>query len=462
MTASPIVAPARNAETSCSAGPSPAETLGRPALRVAFLCHSFKVHGGAEQLILSLAAGLAQRGHSVTVFTRDYDASHWGDPLALGFAVQEVHAANDYVDAASFRDWARVGHWLAPRLLGFDVIVANIVPSMMWWHYACVAAPGLRAIASVWYCHGFVGWFNPGATETHAVAAALDAACGHRISLYRKVIARLRTSGPLSVAMRAVRQVLTLGSPSFTQHMRKLECEIVPRFDRVLTNSDFTGQNVRKAFGVDTVTCHPGIPVEPISASDEADAGYILALARLDASKNVMTVLQAVAILRDKGTLPFAGLVVAGAGPGEADLRKFCCEHGLDSLVQFAGPVAGPDKDRLCERAALFVLPCLDEGFGLVFVEAGGHCVPAIGPDHGGPAEIIVPGETGWLVDPLDPAALASAILEAFSDRDRLSAFGVAAGKRAHGVFSEAAFVERFEQAVRTVVDSRRPGNRER
>src|SRR5207248_3634481 len=55
------------------------------------------------------------------------------------------------------------------------------------------------------------------------------------------------------------------------------------------------------------------------------------------------------------------------------------------------------------------------EGFGRVIVEAQAMGRPAIATDHGGARETIVPGITGWLVPPRDPAALAAAIDEALS-----------------------------------------------
>ena len=65
------------------------------------------------------------------------------------------------------------------------------------------------------------------------------------------------------------------------------------------------------------------------------------------------------------------------------------------------------------------------EGFGRVIVEAQAMGRPVVATDHGGARETIVPGVTGWLVPPRDPAALAAAIGEALSlgagERDALA-----------------------------------------
>lgn len=55
------------------------------------------------------------------------------------------------------------------------------------------------------------------------------------------------------------------------------------------------------------------------------------------------------------------------------------------------------------------------EGFGRVIVEAQAMGRPVIATDHGGARETIVPGATGWLVPPRDPATLAAALAEALA-----------------------------------------------
>src|SRR5205823_7531475 len=65
------------------------------------------------------------------------------------------------------------------------------------------------------------------------------------------------------------------------------------------------------------------------------------------------------------------------------------------------------------------------EGFGRVIVEAQAMGRPVIATDHGGARETIVPGITGWLVPPRDPAALAGAIGEALAlGREAQAALG--------------------------------------
>ena len=70
------------------------------------------------------------------------------------------------------------------------------------------------------------------------------------------------------------------------------------------------------------------------------------------------------------------------------------------------------------------------EGFGRVIAEAQAMGRPVIATDHGGAREIVLDGETGWLVPPGDPAALADAIARAISfdvaERGALAQRGIA------------------------------------
>ena len=70
----------------------------------------------------------------------------------------------------------------------------------------------------------------------------------------------------------------------------------------------------------------------------------------------------------------------------------------------------------LLRASDVVVLPSVNESFGQVLVEGMACELPAIAVDRGGPAEIVVDGETGWLVEPDDVADLERAIVEAASN----------------------------------------------
>jgi glycosyltransferase involved in cell wall biosynthesis len=154
------------------------------------------------------------------------------------------------------------------------------------------------------------------------------------------------------------------------------------------------------------------------------DAPLIVCLARLDPEKGVDTLIDAMAEAARR--LPGARCLIAGHGSLEAALRE-----RIDRLGSAAASVrlVGFQEDSLSlvEAADLFVLPSLAEPFGLSIVEAMALGKPVIATRAGGPLEIVREGESGHLVLPGDPAALAAAIAGILSQPGAAARMGAAA-----------------------------------
>ena len=88
--------------------------------------------------------------------------------------------------------------------------------------------------------------------------------------------------------------------------------------------------------------------------------------------------------------------------------------------------VDGPDLHAWYEAATLFVHPTLYEGSSLVTLEAMAHRRAVIATRAGGLPDKVVPGVSGWLVEPGDAHALAGAIRDAASDAGRRAMMGAA------------------------------------
>ena len=73
------------------------------------------------------------------------------------------------------------------------------------------------------------------------------------------------------------------------------------------------------------------------------------------------------------------------------------------------------------------------------------HGRPVLASRLGGPGEVVEPGVTGVLVDPLDPAAMADGLLELWRDPDRADQLGAQGRARHQKVFSVESFLDRFE-----------------
>ncbi len=148
---------------------------------------------------------------------------------------------------------------------------------------------------------------------------------------------------------------------------------------------------------------------------------------------------------------PGARLVVAGSGSDLPRLRAKAAELGLDEAVLFTGQVDPATLTELYRRAAVFAMPSLLEGFGLVFVEAMAAGKPCIACAGTAPAEIVVDGETGLLVSASH--ALVDALAALLGGPERARAMGAAGRRRYEAEFTAEAHERRLEPVLEALVD---------
>jgi teichuronic acid biosynthesis glycosyltransferase TuaC len=156
----------------------------------------------------------------------------------------------------------------------------------------------------------------------------------------------------------------------------------------------------------------------------DAEAGpTLVTVADLVARKRHADVLRALAVLRERH--PGIRYVVVGDGPERDRLQKLATSLGVERLVRWCGPLAHPEAVASARAGSLFVLPSVEEAFGVAYVEAMGGGVPVVGcRDEDGPQEIAAHGGGIALVPPRDPRALAAQIDALLSDPARLAAMG--------------------------------------
>jgi glycosyltransferase involved in cell wall biosynthesis len=131
--------------------------------------------------------------------------------------------------------------------------------------------------------------------------------------------------------------------------------------------------------------------------------------------KGHRTILDAIpAVLQE---MPDTHFVFAGDGPQASELRAIVSEKKLSDRVHFLG--LRQDIANVLKSLDIFVLTTLQEALGTAFLEAQAMGVPVIGTRVGGVPEALVEGETGLLVPPQDPSALAESILSLLRDPER-------------------------------------------
>ena len=148
------------------------------------------------------------------------------------------------------------------------------------------------------------------------------------------------------------------------------------------------------------------------------------------------------AVLRE---VPNAQLVVAGQGDDLTRLREKASALGLEHSVFFLGFVSDGTLEALRQRVALFALPSRGEGFGIVYLEAMRAGLACIGGANDAAADVIVNGETGLLVDPLDRSALSDAIVRLLRSPELRASYGAAGKRRFDAEFTFERYCERLK-----------------
>lgn len=212
--------------------------------------------------------------------------------------------------------------------------------------------------------------------------------------------------------------------------------------DRVLAPSAATAAEIRRDYRVEEVGVVPnvtgGLDVEP-AGDPEGEPGYLLFVGRLRIRKGVEVLLEALRDLRRRfPSVPSASLRIAGDGEHRERLERKAAELGLGSSVVFLGTCGAARVRTLLKGAAALVVPSIYEGMPLVVLEAMESGVPVVASRVSGIPEVVVE-ETGWLVPPEDPAALAGALAEVLADPDEARRRGEAGRRRVEGRYRPAA-----------------------
>ncbi len=182
---------------------------------------------------------------------------------------------------------------------------------------------------------------------------------------------------------------------------------------------------------------------------ERAGRGYALVVGRMAATERYKGHDQLLQALQRLPGGPGPRLVIAGDGDDRPRLAAMAAAMGLADRVLFTGFVSEATLAELYARAAVFVMPSRGEGFGLVYLEAMRAARPCIAAHGGAAAEIVVDGETGLLVDPLDPDAVAGALGRLLASPDLARSMGEAGRRRLDTLFTP----ERFRRRLWPLLD---------
>ena len=161
----------------------------------------------------------------------------------------------------------------------------------------------------------------------------------------------------------------------------------------------------------------------------EGDPPRIVTVGRLAAPKDPLTLARALPALAPR---PYS-LAFIGGGGEQPRVEQQLDALGVRDRVEMLGE--RHDVADLLAAADVFVLASRSEGAPLSILEAMAAGLPVVASDVGGVAELVADGETGLLVPPSDPAALATALARVLDDRELSGRMGAAGRARARDRF---------------------------
>jgi glycosyltransferase involved in cell wall biosynthesis len=226
------------------------------------------------------------------------------------------------------------------------------------------------------------------------------------------------------------------------QALARLERRNARQADVVLADSEYCQ---------DAIGRHYGVGVERIRRVPEgidllrwqriaertphrSDGSTILCVARQYPRKHIADLLRALSQVRR--VVPSAHAVIVGDGPEHKALRVLAAELELGDAAQFQGAIADHDEvARWYRRADVFCLPSVQEGFGIVFLEAMASGLPVVAPHATAIPEVVPDGQAGLLVPPGNVEALAAALTRLLREpvlRAEYGAYGQAHARRYH------------------------------
>ena len=246
----------------------------------------------------------------------------------------------------------------------------------------------------------------------------------------------------------------------------------VPQADRIVAVSGSTARDLQRVLKVPDSkidVIHHGVdaafkPQDPeraaryIASKYGVSKHYALAVGTVQPRKNLVTLVEAMKILRDRGDGSFQLIVAGVRGWKNTKLDETMKRLGLTGEdIRFLGLVPEEDMPMLYSGSWIFVFPSHYEGFGLPLVEAMACGVPVVASNTSSIPEVV--GDAALLVPPTQPEAFAEAILRVRSDKD-LRRTMIEKGFRRAACFRWDKAAGQLLECMRRTVAEKRSGNR--
>ena len=368
----------------------------RAFVRISVLCGATQVFG-MERMALAVARGLTRRGHTLQLLV-----SGWNDGDFIG----RLRASGIGCETIYLGKLSKV-----------------MKPQSLWYTLMALAhLPGARRA-----CRRYLRSFNPDVVFVYNRDWALQ------------VLGLLSEYNTIFHVQEA---------PPPTAWNSKLYTRVAASVKRFAAASGFIEQQLWK-LGISTdqtALIHDGVEDTedhgaPSVTARDATIGIV---GQIGSWKGHEDLLRALALLKEKGRRFRCEIIGSGDLAFVDRLKAQGSASGLDDCLEWRGYVR--DASSMYGQLDIAVVPSrFDEPFGLVAVEAALRRLPVVATRRGGLPEIIVDGETGFLVDAENPQQLADRIDDLLGDAQLLRRLGDSARSRALAHFTAERMVSKLE-----------------
>lgn len=317
-----------------------------------------------------------------------------------------------------------------------------------------------RAMLAAWHLSAVISGFRANLVHTHSYQAGLVGAVSVPLSRPARLIATIHGfppapqegEAPNAGARMAVRMIVGRAarviavSEALRTEILGLRPEaaeklvMIPNGVDVRTEPKLTVNEARATFGL-----QPDIPLVGL-------------VARLAPRKGIAEFLHAAQLIADRA--PEAHFVLVGDGPLRTEAEALVAELGLAGRMHLLGYL---DSVRnLLWALDVLAVSSLSEGSSISAMEAMALGKPVVGTAVGGVPEVIVDGDTGLLVPPGDPQALAEAVCALLADPGRARSMGERGRQRAAAHFDIEMMLQRTKEVYADVLRETMEGGKPR
>ena len=393
--------------------------MAKPKIKLAHVITRF-VCGGAENVVVSLAAALDREKYQIVIVTGELSDSEKGLEAVLNKNNIELITIRQMVRRVSIaRDiLATLRLYFLIRNKGIDIIHTHTSKAGALGRMAAFLA---KVPAIVHSPHGNI--FEPKGN----IPGVSDNPAARAFFLFIERLLAKFTDKIIALSDNERRQYIALKIAQPDKFVTIYDGIDYEKFLRGTTNLK------KEDFGF-----HGDDPV-------------IGCIGRLDPEKGQVYLIQsAEALLKECPRLKF---LIVGEGSCRSQLEAYAAELGIRDALRFLG--LRKDVSQLLSVMDIFVLPSLYEGLGIAVLEAMARSLPVIASRVGGVPEIIDDGVTGILVAPEDSRAIAEAVRLLLGNREKAHTLGVNACERVNKNFGINLMVEKIEKLYNTLLCSK-------